>query len=82
MSGSKIYYRFPERLAVVNPFFNGNRVFTDDVYRNSDFRDRPYLNSSWELVINQRDEGVNQDIDLQSVTDVRVYVYYSDFVSY
>ena len=82
VSGSKIYYRFPERLAVVNPFFNGNRVFTDDVYRNSDFRDRPYLNSSWELVINQRDEGVNQDIDLQSVTDVRVYVYYSDFVSY
>jgi hypothetical protein len=82
VSGNEIYYRFPERLAVVNPFFNGNRVFADEVYRNMDFRERPFLNSSWELVINQRDEKVNEDIDLQSVTDVRIYVYYSDFVSY
>ena len=82
LSGDHLYYRFPERLSVVNPFFNGNRVFTEDVYKNLDFRDRPYLDSSWDLVINQRDEKVNQDIDLQSLTDVRLYVYYSDFVSY
>jgi hypothetical protein len=66
----------------VNPFFNGNRVLAQDVYKNQDFRDRPYLNTAWELVINQRDEKVNQDLDLQSLTDVRLYVYYTDFVGY
>ena len=82
LSGDRLYYRFPERLAVVNPFFNGNRVLAQDVYKNQDFRDRPYLNTAWELVINQRDEKVNQDLDLQSLTDVRLYVYYTDFVGY
>ncbi len=80
--GEKIYYRFPERTAVVNPFFNGNRVFNAEVYRNERMRDRPYVNTSWDLVVNQRDEWVNQDINLQSLTDIRLFVYYTDFTSY
>jgi|GEM_PF-408526 len=75
----KVYYRFPDRTAVVNPFFNGNRFFDPSVYRNFHLRDRPLVNTNWELVINQRDEEANQDIDLQSLTDVRLFVYYQDF---
>jgi len=41
-------------------------------------KDRPL----WELVINQRDESVNRDIDLQSLSDIRVLVFYNDFTSF
>ena len=77
------YYRFDERTAVVNSFFNGNRTaFAPTIYQNYRLRDRPMVNSQWELVINQRDEQVNQDINLQSLTDIRLYVYYTDFTAY
>jgi hypothetical protein len=82
VSGEKDYYRFPDRTAVVNPFFNGQRIFSPGVYRNERFRDRPFANTYWELVINQLDELANQDIDLASLTDVRLYIYYTDFTSY
>ena len=75
----RAYYRLPERTAVLNPFFNGNRVFTPEIYRTYRLRDRPFINTAWELVINQRDEQANQDLDLQSLSDVRLYVYYTDF---
>ncbi|MEK7705844.1 MAG: hypothetical protein AAB426_12860, partial [Myxococcota bacterium] len=78
VSDDKWYYVFPERTAVVDAFFNGQRVFTPDVYRTERLRDRPLVNTRWELVLNQRDEYVNMDIDLQSLTDVRLYVYYTD----
>jgi hypothetical protein len=73
------FYIFPERTAVLNPFFNGNRVFTPEVYRSNRLRDRPMVNTGWEIMVNQRDETVNKDIDLQSLSDIRVYVYYTDF---
>ena len=82
VTGGKFYYRFPERIAVVNPFFNGNRVFSQEIYRNYRLRDRPYVNTSWELVLNQRDELVNKDVNLQALTDVRVYLYYTDFTEF
>jgi hypothetical protein len=81
LEGIHQYYRFPERTAVVDPFFNGVRVFGAEVYRNDRLRDRPIVNTNWELVINQRDERVNQDIKLNSITDVRVYIYYTDFTA-
>ena len=81
VTGEKSFYRFPERTAVLNPFFNGVRVFTQDVYRSDHMRDRPLVNTQWELTINQKDELANQDINLQSLTDVRLYVYYTDFTS-
>ncbi|MBI5544106.1 MAG: hypothetical protein HY901_09475 [Deltaproteobacteria bacterium] len=79
VAGDYSYYRFPEHLAVLNPFFNGNRVFSAEIYKNQRLRDRPYVNTSWELLLNQRDELANQDIDLNSLTDIRLYVYYTDF---
>ena len=72
-------HAFPERLAVLNTFFNGSRVYGPDVYRSYRLRDRPIANSLYELVINQRDEAVNADIDLQSLTDIRLLIYYDDF---
>ena len=79
--GTRRYYRFDDRMAVINPFFNGNRIFDQSVYRNYRLRDTPYVNTSWELVINQRDELANQDVNLQSLTDIRLYVYYEDFTA-
>ncbi len=74
------FYIFPQRTAVVNTFFNGNRLsFSSDVTQNSRLRDRPLINTSWDLILNQRDEVVNQDIDLNSLTDIKVYIYYQDF---
>jgi hypothetical protein len=75
----RLYYRFPRTTAVVNTYFNGVRAFNRDVYRSPRFRDRPFVNSLWELGINQRDESVNTDINLASLTDVRVYFLYGDF---
>lgn len=80
--GPKRFYAFPERTAVMNPFFNGQRVFTPEIYRNNRLKDRPLANSRWELVLNQRDEQANQDIDVNSLTDVRLYVYYTDFTAF
>ncbi len=81
LEGSPRSYQLPERTAVMNTFFNGVRVFTPEVYRNDRLRDRPYVNSRWEFVLNQRDELVNQDVDLDSLSDVRLYIYYSDFTA-
>lgn len=76
------FYRFPERTAVVNTFFNGVRSFTPDIYQNQRLRERPYVNTNWEFAFNQRDEFVNQDINLGSLTDVRIYLYYTDFTAF
>jgi hypothetical protein len=73
------YYRFPERTAVINPSFNAQKVFAPETYRNERLRDRPFVNSNWELMLNQRDEQVNQDIDLSSIDDIRLFIYYTDF---
>jgi hypothetical protein len=81
LAGDNLYYRLPERTAVVNTLFNGVRVFGPTIYQNDRLRDRPYVNTSWELVLNQRDEAANQDINLQSLTDVRLYVSYTDFTA-
>lgn len=81
LDGDDLYYRLPERTAVINTFFNGTRAFGPEVYRSERLRDRPFINTYWELVLNQRDERANQDIDLDSLTDIRLYVYYSDFTA-
>ncbi|MEO1269157.1 MAG: hypothetical protein AAFX99_13730 [Myxococcota bacterium] len=77
------YYRFDDRTAVVNTIFNGNRYFettanVSGYYKTYRLRDRPLVNTGWELVINQRDEEVNQDINLAALNDVRIYIYYGD----
>jgi hypothetical protein len=82
VDGTKTYYRFPTLTAVVNTLFNGVRTFTPDVYRNDRLRDRPFVNTHWAFVLNQRDEAANQDINLESLTDVRLYVYYTDLTAF
>ncbi|MBM4371760.1 MAG: hypothetical protein FJ098_08905, partial [Deltaproteobacteria bacterium] len=82
LSTDKIYYRLPERTCVLNPYFNGNKVFSAEVYQSVRLRERPFVNTAWELYINQRDEAENQDIDLNSLTDVRLYIYYQDFTAF
>lgn len=79
VDGEKSFYAFPERVAVVDTFFNGDRVFPDEVYRSERFLDRPVVNTGWQLVLNRKDEQVNEDIELSSLTDIRLYLYYTDF---
>jgi hypothetical protein len=79
VEGEKLYFAFPSRTAVVDTVFNGTRVFPADLYQNFRFKDRPFANTRWDLLINQKDETVNKDIDLQSITDVKIYIYYTDF---
>ncbi len=78
------YYRFPERTAAINTFFNNAYQFKEnqDLYRSFRMRDRPMINTDWEMVINQRDELVNQDINLDLLTDIKLYIYYTDFTVY
>lgn len=83
LSGDTAYYRFPERTAVLNPFFSDVKKFVDaDIYRNYKLAGRPYVNTAWDLVINQRDEKANQDLDLQKLDDIILYVYYTDFTAF
>ncbi|MEL6177893.1 MAG: hypothetical protein AAFS10_03025, partial [Myxococcota bacterium] len=78
----RIYYRFDPRTAVVNLIFGTNRdAFDTSIFRNYRFRDRPLVNTNWELVINQRSEAVNQDINLAGLSDIRLFVYYGDFTA-
>ncbi len=79
VADEKTFFQFPQRTAVVNTFFNGQRQFESLVYKNYRLRDRPFVNSSWEMVFNQKDEYENKDVDLSSIDDVRLYVYYTDF---
>jgi len=82
LDDAKSYYRFPMRTSIVNPFFNGNRVFVPELYQSNRLRERPFVSTAWDLFVNQRDEWENQDIDLNSLTDIRVYVYYRDFTAF
>ncbi|MEL6179044.1 MAG: hypothetical protein AAFS10_08825, partial [Myxococcota bacterium] len=77
-------YTFPERLAVLNPFFEGTKPsFIDPaIYSNRRMFDRPFVNSRWELVLNTFDEEVNQDLNLDGLDDVRLYIYYNDFTEF
>ena len=82
IDGSNTAYRFPEQLAVINTTFQGARFFEDAaVYQNFRLRDRPLVNTAWDLVLNLRDESVNQDIDLTGLDDIRIIIYYSDFTN-
>ncbi len=88
-SGNRKAYTLPERTAVVDAFFNGERPLSEplgtlegstvDIYRNERLRDRPPHHSGWQLILNFEDEFVNQDIDPARIEDVRIYLWYTDF---
>lgn len=86
VDGGKEYYIFPERAAVLNASFNGRRgngsvEFDPRIYRNERFRDRPLVNTRWEMILNTIDEQVNEDIDVSEIKDIVLYVYYNDFTT-
>jgi hypothetical protein len=82
VEGERQYYRFPELTAVLNPSIGGVKIFAPEYYVNERLRDRPLVSTDWRLVINQRDERVNQDLNLQSVNDIVLLLYYTDFTEF
>lgn len=89
-AGADHYYAFPARTAVVNPVINGDRDFGQDsdgaiagatrtIFRSYRFRERPFVQTDWELVLNQVTELVNQDINLGGIDDILLNVFYTDF---
>ncbi|MCB9644962.1 MAG: hypothetical protein H6728_17970 [Myxococcales bacterium] len=78
LDGNYKFYKLPQRTAVLNPFFNGARVFTPEIYQNFRLQDRPLGNTRWELQFNQASEKTNQDINLLRLEDIRLYLYYTD----
>ena len=86
VDSSKAFYVFPQRSAVLNTTFNGKRgsktvQFDRGIYRNERFRDRPLVNSQWEVMLNTRDEQVNADIRIDELKDIVIYIYYTDFTT-
>jgi hypothetical protein len=80
LGGGTQYYRLPAGLSVVQAYFGrNNTVFDPSVYRRYELNDRPYINTQWRMVIDQRHDRDNQDIDLNQITDVYLYLYYLDF---
>ena len=88
--GDRRYYAFPSRMAVMNPLFNGDRSLGQDsdgaitgptrsIYRSYRFRERPFVQTNWELILNQRTEQVNEDINLGGLDDIVIYIFYTDF---
>ena len=75
------YYALPQRTAVLNTFFNATKDLDRAIYQNYRLRDRPLGNTHWELLINQYSEKENQDINLNSINDIKLYVYYTDFTT-
>lgn len=84
VDGGQLFYRFPQRTAVINPYFNSIREFTQEpgVYRSFRLRDLPLINDTWELIFNQRDEEANLDINFDQLTDIKLYIFYTDFTVY
>lgn len=76
------YYAFPTRTAVINTFFNGQKDLDPSIYRSDRLRDRPFLNTGWQIVLNRKDESVNKDIRLDGIDDIKLYVYYTDFTQF
>lgn len=82
VSEDKLYYRFPKRSVVVNTFFNGKKNISNaNVYSARNLRDRPLLSSEWSLMFDPVKEAVNQDIDINKITDIKLYFYYTDFTA-
>jgi hypothetical protein len=90
--GGRSFYAFPRRTAVINPVLNGNRDYGQDsdgaiagptrsIFRSFRFRERPVVNTNWELVFNQRSEEVNEDINLGGLDDIEVHIFYTDFTN-
>ncbi|MFT5434222.1 MAG: hypothetical protein ACI9OJ_004935, partial [Myxococcota bacterium] len=79
LDNQKNFYAFDARTGVLDAWFNGEKPYDADIYTSWRFRERPLVNSGWELSINTVDEQVNGDINLGGLEDIRLYIYYTDF---
>lgn len=83
VDGSRDYYSLPPALTVATPWMDtinrASSVFDPSTYRRYEMRGRPFINTAWRLVFDQRNNRENQDIDLEQLTDIVLYVYYTDF---
>ena len=80
LDGDNQFFVLPPRTAVLNTLFNGQRNGLErGLFRSQRMRDRPLVNTGWELVFDQRQEAVNRDIDLGGLKDIVLYLYYTDF---
>jgi hypothetical protein len=80
LDGTTWFLRLESGQALANIFFNGFRAHVAgnaDFYKNRQLKDRPVVNGDWKLVLDQRADIDNQDIDLNSITDVKLYIYYT-----
>ncbi len=84
LEGANSYLRLPAIRAEIDAFFNGVKpAFIDpELYKSVRLRERPLVNSLWELGLNLRDDAVNRDIRPEELTDIRLYVYYEDFTQW
>lgn len=74
------FYRLPPQLSIVQAYFGrNNTVFDPSVYRRMELRDRPYADTQWRLSLDLRDDPHNTDLVLANITDIYLYVYYTDF---
>ncbi|MEZ4464935.1 MAG: hypothetical protein R3F43_10665 [bacterium] len=85
------FFTFPARTAVMNPFFNDDddRFGQDSdgaiagptrtIFRSYRFRERPFVQTDWEFVLDQRGEQVNRDLNLAGLEDIAIRIYYTDF---
>jgi len=80
--GDKQYYRFPPRTTVINTFFNGEKFGDNyEIYSSRKLRDRPLVISEYQLIFDPTGEAANTDIELASISDIVLYMYYSDFTA-
>ena len=83
----KIMMTLPRRMAVINTFDNTPDVAVistgdGEIFKSTRLRDFPLVNTSWELILNLKDESDNEGIDLADISDVKLYIFYQDFTSY
>lgn len=75
------FYALPKRTAVIDVLFNNVRWFGPELYKSELLKDRPVVNTRWDLVINTKDETANDDLDLSQITDIRILLFYTDFAA-
>lgn len=88
--GQPITYVFPQRTAVIDVSFNGERPLeealrnfegaTASPYRSDRLRDRPLHHTKWSLILHPSAEPVNRDFDMVNwLTDIKIHLWYTDF---
>ncbi len=79
LDDGSVFYRLPPALIVAQPHFNNSQRFDPSIYRRYELRERPFVNTAWKLIFDQHDDPDNQDVSIDGLTDIHIYVHYTDF---